>query len=87
MLFTDSEIRLSLISLMGGIEIVVPPNIAVICDGTCLLGGLEFLDKRNGGIVASLHAEQSPQEGGQKVLRLNCLSMLGGVEVKTEPCD
>lgn len=81
--FSEPEIKLTLTAMMGSIEVVVPADCTVICDGTALLGGLQLLEKENGGIIANLHAEQGRVEAGRKLLRLNCLALMGGVEIKT----
>ena len=82
--FTQPDIKLSLTAMMGAIEVIVPPDLTVICDGTTLLGGLELLEKENGGIIANLHAEQDGGSASPRRLRLNCLALMGGVEVKTK---
>ncbi|MCL6588784.1 MAG: cell wall-active antibiotics response protein [Firmicutes bacterium] len=72
---------LSVTAIMGGVEIIVPPELRVVCEGTSMLGGVQFFDKSNGGIIANLYAEQGdPQD--QKQIRINCLVLMGGVEVK-----
>ena len=69
---------------MGGVDIIVPPDLPVVCEGTSILGGVELLGKSNGGILANLRAEQGDIKG-PKLLRINSLAIMGGVEVKAVP--
>lgn len=71
-------------ALMGGVEIVVPTDMVVVCEGTAILGGVEFFKKGNGGIVGSLRAVQGDAENASKVVRVDCLAIMGGVEVKAK---
>jgi hypothetical protein len=54
---------------MGGIEVIVPPDVIVETSGMGLLGGFEH--------VAT---EADPQEGAP-VIRLTGVAFMGGVEV------
>lgn len=71
-------------AIMGGVDIIVPPDLAVVCDGTSILGGVELLGKSNGGILATLRAEQGDIKS-PKLLRISSLAIMGGVEVKSVP--
>jgi hypothetical protein len=55
---------------MGGVEIIVPPGLAVECDGVALLGGFE-------------HREEAvlSNDPDAPVLRVRGVAFLGGVEV------
>ncbi len=75
---------LNLTAIMGGIDIIVPDNIAVICQGTAILGGLELPGKESGGIVSSLQAEAGNPAEAEKVLKINCTVLLGGIEIKRQ---
>lgn len=77
----DKTTHLSVTAMMGGVTIIVPPDLRVVCEGTSLLGGVQFFDKSNGGIIANLHAEQGDPQN-QKQIRINGLSLMGGIEVK-----
>lgn len=78
----DRKTTLTIFAVIGGIEVIVPPDLALVCEGTSLLGGVEFLGKNNGGILANLRAEQGEVNSAQKVVRLDCFAVMGGVEVK-----
>jgi hypothetical protein len=61
--------NLSLFCLMGGCEVIVPPDITVSVSGTGLLGGFG-------------HVEQTSSDPGAAHLHINGLAVLGGVEIK-----
>jgi predicted membrane protein len=82
---SQDEINMSLTAFMGGIEILVPTDMVVICEGNSFLGGIELLGKSNGGIFANLQAKQGQPGEGRKVLHLECFSFMGGVEIKVAP--
>ena len=75
------EYQLSCNVLMGGIEIVVPPEATVYCEGSVTLGGLEMLGEETGGIYASLSAEQVAENPNAPVVRIHCRAAMGGVEI------
>ncbi|MBL4636123.1 MAG: DUF1707 domain-containing protein [Kofleriaceae bacterium] len=63
---------LTVMACMGGVEILVPPGLAVECHGIGIMGGFEGV-------------ERSPAipEPGQSLLRITGLALMGGVDVKT----
>jgi hypothetical protein len=55
--------------LMGGAEIIVPPNLAVDASGIAIMGGFE-------------HASSPrPADANAPILRINGLCLMGGVEI------
>lgn len=78
----DGATDLHFIAVMGGINIIVPPGLAVVCEGTSILGGIEFFGKENGGIIANLHEEQGDVKNSPQIIRINSLTVMGGIEVK-----
>ena len=77
----EGEYFLSCTALMGGIEITVPTNLFVICEGTAILGGVNFLGKDNGGIFVTVAESQGPKDA-TKVIRIYGRAMMGGIDVK-----
>ena len=73
---------LSCNALMGGIEIRVPADVTVYCQGTVTLGGLEMLGEETGGIYATLKAEQLADNPDAPVIRIHNRAIMGGVEIK-----
>jgi hypothetical protein len=59
-------------ALMGGLEIIVPPWLAVECDATAIMGGFEEMDRG--------HGEPDP---GRALLRITGFAMMGGVSIET----
>lgn len=73
--FRDAEFgpgvtELSIFAIMGGAEIIVPPGLAVECDGVGIIGGFEH------------HAgSASRADATAPLLRINGVALMGGVEV------
>ncbi len=80
----EKEYLLSCTAVMGGIDIIVPPNLTVICDGTAILGGVEFLGEGSGGIVGSSSASQKAGEPGGTVVKIYGRVFMGGIEVQAK---
>lgn len=57
-------------ALMGGVEVIVPPDVEVQCNGVGIMGGFEY-DQR----------EESTAAIDAPVLRINGMAMFGGVEI------
>ena len=58
--------------VMGGFEIIVPPNLAVDVDASAIMGGF---DER--------HRAPAAAEPGQAVLRITGFVLMGGVSIQT----
>lgn len=63
------ETELTIIAIMGGAEIVVPPGLRVDCDGIAIMGGFDHVD------------EGGPPNPNAPVLKINGLALMGGVEI------
>jgi hypothetical protein len=64
--------EINIYTIMGGTEIIVPPNLAVECDGVAIMGGFETL-------------ERSPDEPDPDIPRLKITGfcLMGGFEIST----
>ncbi len=69
--FPPGETEVTVLALMGGVEIIVPPGLAVRTRGACLMGGFDALDQAS--------ADPSPDAPR---LTINGFACMGGVEVK-----
>ncbi|MDI7247256.1 MAG: cell wall-active antibiotics response protein [Bacillota bacterium] len=78
----DGTTTLNLTAIMGGIEVKVPADLAVECQGTAILGGVHCLDEEGGGIVASRAFSRPGAEGASKKLIIHAWTLMGGVDVK-----
>lgn len=68
-LLPPGETEVTIIAVMGGAEIIVPPELRVDCDGIAIMGGFD-------------HAhEVAGQDPNAPVLRINGFALMGGVEV------
>lgn len=77
----EEEYLLNCNAIMGGIDIIVPPTVSVICEGAAVLGGVEFFGKGNGGIIGTLKADEGCRKSST-VIYISCRTLMGGIEVK-----
>lgn len=61
------------VAIMGGVEIIVPPDLRVECNGMGIMGAFEHAGQA-GGVA----------QGGP-VLRISGAAVMGGVEIKVRP--
>ena len=59
-------------TILGGTDIIVPPGVAVECEGVALLGGFETLER-----APTVPSPSDP------VIRISGVAILGGVDVQT----
>ncbi|WP_197088412.1 DUF1707 SHOCT-like domain-containing protein [Corynebacterium occultum] len=77
--FEGGETEIQAYALMGGINIIVPEGVRVICDGFALMGGFDSsVDKR-----CTIRPESLPPDA--PVVRVTGLALMGGIEVITKP--
>lgn len=80
--FAEREVTLELTAIMGGITIIIPEDIAITCQGTAILGGVDLLGRRSGGIIGNADLQVGDLQNAARVLHLNCTCIMGGIEVK-----
>ena len=78
----DGETYLDLTAIMGAIEVIVPQDMSVECEGAAILGGVTVLGQSSGGVLASRTFLREAPEGSAKRLRVRCRAIMGGVEFK-----
>jgi len=78
----DGETYLDLTAIMGAIEVIVPQDMSVECEGAAILGGVTVLGQSSGGVLASRTFLREGPEGSAKRLRVRCRAIMGGVEFK-----
>ena len=66
------ETEVSVVCVMGGAEIIVPPDLAVECDGVAILGGFE-------------HSDRAPPrpDPDMPILRIRGVAFMGGFSIAT----
>jgi hypothetical protein len=70
-LLPPGTIEVRVAALMGGVEIIVPPNLAVEAEGVSIMGGFDHVDRAP--------AEPDP---GAPLLRVTGLVLMGGVHIE-----
>lgn len=78
----EGETFLDLTAIMGGIDVKVPKDLALIYDGSAVLGGVTFKDQEDGGIIAGRKAEHNLTDKAKKIVRIQARAIMGGVEIK-----
>lgn len=68
------EVRLQLVAVFGGIDVVVPDDVVVVVDGVGVFGGFSQPAGDPGRLPA-----------GAPVVRISGLALFGGVDVKRRP--
>lgn len=63
------EVEVTVVAIMGGAEVIVPPGMRVEVTGSALMGGFEQ------------HASGPPPRPDAPVLRVNGFALMGGVEI------
>ena len=64
--------ELKVYTIMGGAEIIVPPNLAVECEGVAIMGGFDTLER----------SPRTPDPDSPR-LRITGFCLMGGVEIST----
>jgi Cell wall-active antibiotics response 4TMS YvqF len=64
--------QVKIVCMMGGAEIIVPPDLAVECDGIAIMGGFEQLDRAP--------AKTDPEA---PLLRVSGIAFMGGFTIST----
>lgn len=77
----EEETVLDLTAIMGGIDVKLPADLAVIYEGAAILGGITFKEQEDGGIVSSRRVDESGEQAG-KFLRIQARAFMGGIEIK-----
>ena len=67
----EGEVEIQIGVLMGGVEIIVPPSLAVEANGAGIMGGFAHVDRAPAGV-----------EPGGTVLRVNGFALMGGVNIE-----
>ena len=70
--FGPGVTELHVIAVMGGLEIIVPPNLAIDVDASAIMGGVDHR-----------HRAGTQPDPGRPVLRITGLVIMGGVSVET----
>lgn len=80
--FSAREVTLGLTAIMGGITVIIPEDVAISCQGTAILGGIDLLGKGSGGILGNTNLEIGDLKNAEKVIHLSCTCCMGGIEIK-----
>ncbi len=76
------ETILDLTAFMGGIDVKIPRDLAVIYEGSAVFGGVSFKDQEDGGIVGGRRIEHNIDQSTTDIVRIQARAIMGGVEIK-----
>ena len=76
---SEGTTYLDLTALMGGVEIRVPDGLAVECEGSAILGGVEFFRQSAGGIVSGRTFVRTGEPGSSRLVKIKCRAVMGAV--------
>jgi hypothetical protein len=79
------ETVLDLTAFMGGIDVKIPPDLAVIYQGSSVLGGVTFRGHEDAGIVAGRTIEHNVTASTERLVRIQARAIMGGIEIKEKP--
>lgn len=77
--FESATTNIKAFALMGGIEIIVPEGVRVICDGFGLMGGFGATVDKSATVPPSSLPHDAP------VVKVTGLALMGGISVTTKP--
>ena len=69
--FGPGVTEVTIVAVMGGVEIIVPPGLHVEADGFAIMGAFEH------------RSDASPPDADSPVLRINGMALMGGLEIST----
>jgi hypothetical protein len=71
-IFAPGVTQVTIVGCLGGVDIIVPPTLAVECEGAAIIGGFEALER--------CPAVPDP---AKPLLRISGLALIGGIDVST----
>lgn len=77
--FADRGVVINAFAVMGGIEVIVPEDVRIKCDGVAIMGGFEVIDDKTVKVNLNDLPENSP------TLRVSGFALMGGVTVRRVP--
>jgi len=78
----EKETVLNLTAIMGGIDVRVPDDVSIECEGTAILGGVRFFDESAGGLISSRRFSGTEVDTSKKKVVVYCRTIMGGIEIK-----
>ncbi len=78
----SGETLLDVSVIMGEIDIKVPRDLAVVYEGTVILGEVSLASQKDGGISIGRRMEHNVKEHNERLLRITGRVIMGGVDIK-----
>jgi hypothetical protein len=76
------ETLLDISVVMGGVDIKIPRDLAVVYEGTVVMGGVSLAGQEDGGIFTGRRMEHNVKEHNERLLRVTGRVIMGGVDIK-----
>ncbi len=78
----EGETIIDLTAVMGAVDIKVPSNVNIICNGTAVLGSVEAIGEEAAGIIASKTMESIGVAESNGTIRIYGRALMGGIDIK-----
>lgn len=79
--FQVGEMRLTLISIFGGIDVLVPDDVAVRVTGISIFGGVNVIGRELSNGMGTNHYETPGYSGASRRLHIDATSIFGSVKI------
>ncbi|MEJ6012804.1 DUF1707 domain-containing protein [Corynebacterium sp. H127] len=77
--FAAQKVTINAFAVMGGVDIIVPEDVRIICDGVALMGGFGVIDDKQVRLAMADIPHDAP------TVRITGLALMGGVDVRRVP--
>ena len=81
-ILAEGETILDLTAIMGGIDVKIPREMAVVYDGSAVLGGVTFKEQEDGGIIGGRRIEANITPETERIVRIQARAIMGGIDIK-----
>ncbi|MDD3598541.1 MAG: LiaF-related protein, partial [Firmicutes bacterium] len=78
----DSDTYLDITAVLGGVQVILPPELPVSCEGTAILGSVSAFGQSASGGLASRDFARHGSDGSRSSLRIRCRAILGSVDIR-----
>lgn len=78
----QEQTNVDLTAIMGGIDIIAPRDVNIVCTNTSILGGMEFFGDDSGGIFMSKKFERKADIETDRTIYINSRCIMGGIDIK-----
>lgn len=78
----DADMYLDITAVFGSVQVILPPELPVKCEGTAILGSVNAFGHAAAGGLASRDFVRHGSDDARSSLRIRCRAILGSVDVR-----